>query len=108
MQTSYNTHDLGDLVQVYTDPEFTNSITEAALDPDTVSVSVRNPSGDVTTYVYGTDPEVVKDGVGEYHINIDANEAGRWHVRFFSTGNGQAAEERMFVVRAALAVEEET
>ncbi len=67
-------------------------------DPDTVSFSFRNGDGDVTTYVYGTDAEVVKDSVGNYHVNVDASARGTWHYRFYSTGTGKAADEKSFKV----------
>lgn len=101
---STHTHDLGDLVRVYTETPFTNADTDAAIDPDVVKVSVRDPAGDVTTYVYGTDDEVVRNGTGDYEMNIDADQAGTWFYRFWSTGDGQAAEERKFVVRPAEAL----
>lgn len=99
------TYDLGDLVRVHTnDGPFSNAATGAALDPDVVSVSIRDPDGTVTTYVYGTDDEVVKDGTGSYHMDVDADTAGVWFYRWFSTGDGQAAEERSFIVRPAEAI----
>lgn len=97
-----NSHDLGDLVRV--SAVFSDVETSAALDPGVVNLSVKTPAAVVTTYVYGTDPEIVKDSVGNYHADIDANEAGTWHYRWWSTGNGQAAEEQSYTVVAAEAV----
>ncbi len=67
-------------------------------------MSQRTPAGVTTTYVYLTDNELVKDSTGKYHVDINANAAGTWYYRFFSTGTGQAAEERQFEVRPAVAV----
>lgn len=103
---STHVHDLGDLVRVYTETPFTDAESGDHIDPDAVNVSVRDPEGEVTTYVYGTDDEVVRNGTGDYEMNIDANAAGVWYYRFWSTGDGQAAEERRFEVKAARAVEE--
>jgi hypothetical protein len=69
-----------------------------------VKVSVRTPGRVVTTYTYGVDVAVVKDSTGNYHIDIDANAAGTWHARWFSTGTGQAAEEMEFFVNNPVAV----
>jgi hypothetical protein len=89
--------DLGDLVQV--DADFTTQATGAVIDPTTVSVSVLDPDRKLTTYVYVTDVEVVKDATGSYYLRINANKAGRWYYRWFSTGTGQAAGERSFTVK---------
>lgn len=97
-----NTYDLGDLVTVravFKDP---TEDPEVVQDPDTVSLSVTTPSGIVTTYVYNTDDEVVKDDTGMYSSEIDCEEAGFWHYRWWSSGVGQAAQEARFEVRSAL------
>ena len=97
-----NTYDLGNLVK--SKATFRNPETKAPLDPTTVSVSVKDPSGNVDTYLFGTDAEVVQSAVGVYYINVDADEAGSFYVRWFSTGTGQAGKERRFTVRHAQAV----
>ena len=102
---SFNTHDLGDLIRV--SGVFSEQESGDTLDPDAVYLSVRNPDGEVTTYTYGTDPEIVNDSTGHYHADIDADAAGNWHYRWWSTGTGQAAEEKRFKVSEALAVEDE-
>ena len=71
---------------------------DAAVDPDTVRFKVKNPSGTVTTLAYGTDAAVIRDSTGNYHVIVDANQAGTWHYRFWSTGNGKAADESTFEV----------
>ena len=104
MANKPNNYDLGDKVKVsatFTDPDDS----EAAYDPSVVKVSHKDPSGNVTTWTYGTDSEVVKDSTGNYHALIDADEAGTWYYRWFSTGTGQAAEEQQFRVKAAQATE---
>lgn len=101
---AHNTHDLGDLVRV--SGSFRDAILGGAIDPDVVKLSVRSPDGTVTTYTHGTDAEVVKDQVGEYHADINADQSGTCYYRWWSTGEGQAAEENRFVVREARAVEE--
>jgi len=97
-----NKHDLGDLVKVtgtFTDPD--NG--DAVIDPTVVKLSYRNPAGTVTTWTYGGG-EITKDSTGNYSANIDANVAGRWFYRWWSTGTGAAAEEKSFNVLAAKAV----
>lgn len=70
-------------------------------DPDTVKFSVKPPGGPATTYTYLVGQAIVKDSVGQYHVNVDANAAGEWFYRFFSLGNGKAADENSFTVSAS-------
>lgn len=94
----FNIHDLGDLVRVtaaFTDPDDDDS----AFDPDSVRLSVREPDGTVTTYVYGVDALIEKDSVGNYYADIDAEAPGVWYYHWHSTGDGQAASEKRFQVR---------
>lgn len=72
-----------------------------AIDPSEVGFKVKDPSGNVTSYVYGDDIELVNDGTGEYHVDVNADEAGTWNYRFYSTGTGQAAEESTFTVETS-------
>lgn len=97
-----NRYDQGDLVHVigtWTDPYDD----DAAIDPDVVNVTVTDPSGTETTYVYGTDAEVVRSSVGVYYADIDvSSEGGDWWYRWWSTGTGQAAEKKKLLVDAAV------
>jgi hypothetical protein len=70
-------------------------------DPTTVSFSFRNDDGEVTTYLYGTDTEIVRDSIGKYHVNVDASSSGIWRYRFFSSGTVKAADEGEFIVQSS-------
>lgn len=92
------TYDVGDLVQA------TGTFTDAptggsAHDPTAVSFTMKEPDGTRTTYVYGTDAEVVRSATGIYYVNWSATQEGRHYYRWFATGTGQAAEEGSFIVR---------
>jgi hypothetical protein len=91
-------HELGDLVRL--SATFLDATTGLPLDPTTVKLSVKPPAATTTTHTYGSSA-IVKDDVGEYHFDQNANVAGNWHYRWFSTGTGQAAEERKFKVNDA-------
>lgn len=98
-ETTVNTYDVGDEVRITTaDDPFTN-IEGVKIDPDAVFVKVKDPNGDVTTYEYGVDAEVIRISAGVYHMSVNASLAGDWWYRFYSTGAGQAAAERKFTVR---------
>lgn len=70
------------------------------VDPDTVAAQTKNPNGDFYQYDYNGSPvgELIRDDVGEYHVDVSADVAGTWYFRFYSTGNGEAANEERFKV----------
>lgn len=47
-------------------------------DPLNVQVIVTDPDGNETTYVYLTHPEVIKEDVGIYRIDLLRSTAGTW------------------------------
>jgi hypothetical protein len=55
-------------------------------DPDDVFFDIMDPDGNVVTFHYGVDAEVVKDAVGIYHILVPVDEDGWWRVRARATG----------------------
>lgn len=93
-----NEYDVGDLIRC--SGAFTN-ISNVAVDPDNVHFKVRDPSLNTTSYQYGVDAEVVRDSVGNYHVDVDVDEAGYWWFRFYGLagdGSNQGAEEQVFKV----------
>lgn len=79
---------------------FTNTA-GAAVDPTAVLFKYEDPSGNIITLTYGIDAALVKDSVGNYHVDIDCDEPGTWHWGFRGTGTNQAADEDSFVVHAS-------
>lgn len=76
--------------------EFTVSGTDT--DPTTVTCYYKDPTGVVTTLVYGSNNALVRDVTGKYHVDISATIAGNWWYRFEATGTVTAANEAEFVV----------
>lgn len=70
----------------------------AVLDPTVVKCAVLAPGELPVSYTYGTDTDVIRDGAGQYHLDIDAQAEGVWRYRWHSTGNGQAANEAAFEI----------
>lgn len=99
---SENIYERGELIRVTA--SFTLRSSGAALDPTTVKLSVRVPDGTVTTYVYGTDAALIKDSTGHYHYDLSLASVGRYYYRWWSTGNGQAADEKSIRVKESKAV----
>lgn len=74
------------------------------VDPPAVLIKVMSPCGTLTTYTYGEDSEIAKSSVGDYYADIVPNEAGRWHFRWESSGDGTTydlAEEGSFPVQVS-------
>ena len=92
-----NTYPLGAVVRA--NCAFTTN--SAADDPTTVQAKIRTPSGTITAYIYGTDAQLIRDSIGNYHVDISATAAGVWSYRFIGTGTGQAANETEFYVQAS-------
>ena len=61
-------------------------LASVATDPTTVTFVMRAPDGTTTTYVYGTDSELVKDSVGNYHVDWTIAQELRHHYEFNGTG----------------------
>jgi hypothetical protein len=68
-------------------------------EPDGLKLQVYDPCGRRTEYVYGTDDEVTREGVGAYLADLVPNIAGRWHYRWVTTGDfDQPILEEDFIV----------
>lgn len=78
---------------------FTVTATGEPVDPTTVVFTFVDPSNNETEYIYGTDAELVKDSVGNYHVEIDCDEVGVFSYEWASTGTGQANEGGRFRVK---------
>lgn len=90
-------------IYVETELRLTASFTDSdgdPVDPDTVTFKTCSPSGTKAAYVFGTDSEVQKASVGNYTADIVPDKAGRWHIRWETTGTGATvAIEDNFVVK---------
>ncbi len=69
----------------------------ALYDPDVPKLTVSTPGGNTTTYTYPTDIQIVKDGVGVYHFDLDVSSAGTYTCRAWATGTGQASSDNFTV-----------
>jgi len=71
------------------------------VDPETVSLKVKDPALDVEFHDYiGSPADITRDGVGLYHFDLTPDQVGKWYYRWESTGLGQAANESGFIVAA--------
>ena len=71
----------------------------ALADPGTVTFKIRaGVAGTVTTYQYGIDVALVRDGSGLYHVDYPAVSDGLISYRFAGGGANTAAAEDAFSV----------
>lgn len=74
-----------------------------AADPGALTFKARQPDGTVTTYVYGTDAQLVKASTGIYYVDWPVPKTvaaeGAWFYRYEATGANAGAIESSFRVR---------
>ena len=88
---------VGDLIRV----SVTYQVGSTRTDPTIVTFKWKNPAGTTTTWIYLTDNQVVRDGVGEFHADVSVTAAGTWNVRWEGTTAAQGAAQTSFDVTAA-------
>src|SRR6266540_5929205 len=76
---------------------FTNAA-GTATDPTTTTFKIQKPDGTVTIYVYGVDTQLVRDSVGNFHVDYTFDTAGLWHYRFEGTGAVTATQDGTVIV----------
>lgn len=78
---------------------------DAAADPTTVVFTITEPDDDatVTTYSYPGDVELVRDGLGEYHVEFTIANAGTHCYTFTGTGFVKAYNDAKFDAAEACA-----
>jgi len=87
--------DIGDVCQTTVQFKVGGVLT----DPTTIQFRQKTPAGVATTYTYGSDTEIVRDGVGIYHFDISLSASGDWKYRWASTGTAAGATERRVYVK---------
>lgn len=88
-ETTYQLNDIAKLSATFT-------VSGVDTDPTTVTVTVRDPTGTVTTYT--TSNGVTKDATGQYHLNLTVGVSGRWAYKWSGTGTAVDNEQGVFYV----------
>lgn len=60
-------------------------------DPTTITFEIKQPDETTTQYVYVTDPEVVRDSLGVFHVDWPLAQKGLHIFRYEGTGAVEAA-----------------
>lgn len=70
----------------------------ALIDPTTLTVNVVDPTDQKTTYVYGTDSELTRTGLGKYILEVVVSVSGVWSYDVVTTGPVIGADNGTFSV----------
>jgi hypothetical protein len=92
------TYDKGDLVRM---AATWKNQAGANVDPTTVKLIVRAPSGATTTYAFGVD-SIIKQEVGVYSFELVATTPGPFVYRWEGTGTATASGQSQFFVEDRL------
>jgi hypothetical protein len=98
MAIGINEYEKGDLVTVKAEFKDSDGVN---INPTSVFVQYKDPEGNTTTKQYGVDTGFRRPSTGLYEYDVDANQSGKWHYRWYSTGLGQAADEHSFTVKTS-------
>lgn len=90
-----NNYDIGDIVRLSV--EFKDQA-GAFVDPGQVFVKIRDSLGVITSFQFNTNPEVIKDATGKYHIDQEATKEGVWFYRWEGKLTNKSASEASFTV----------
>lgn len=83
-----NTYNVGQQVRL----KATFTVNKVLTDPTTITLKVRDPEGNIKTFLYSL-TEVVKEGTGVYYKDFIFYGHGEWFYRWAGTGACQAADE---------------
>lgn len=84
MSNTLNDYDVDDVAEI--SAEFRVARTGVLTNPTTLVVTVKPPSANAYTMVYGVDAGVIRDATGLYRIQIPLSESKAWKVEVKSTG----------------------
>jgi hypothetical protein len=90
-----NLYDIGDLVKL----SATFTVGTTPTDPTTITLHLKDPSGNVVDYVFGVGTTIVRTSAGAYYANITPDETGLWWYRWEGAGAVQTTDEEPFRVR---------
>ena len=88
-------YDIGDLIRL---TATFKDLDGNASDPTIITLSIKEPNGDVVDLTYGLDIFVVKQSTGIYYMDFAPAMEGLHYYRFAGTGTITAAEETSFYV----------
>lgn len=67
------------------------------IDPTTLIFTMTSPDNNITTFIYPTNNEIVKESVGIYYIDWIINQIGFHKFNFQTTGNVIVSKSASFI-----------
>lgn len=92
----------GDSVEVRGQFDNGDPVSPAPVDPLTVKFVLTDPDKVKTEFLYGVDPEIVRENVGLYMFYVLLSTDGYWRVRFAGEGPRASAEETSITVHPSI------
>ena len=71
-------------------------------DPVGIMFKIKDPLGVLTTYLYGTDAQLLKDSLGKYTIDLILPIAGKYKIRWETTAPNISIEENTIIAEASI------
>jgi hypothetical protein len=78
----------------------TFTVSDVKTDPTTVTLEVKDPSGNTDTYTYSA--SITKNSTGVYSKTISFDEAGMWRYEWQGTGTCIAVASNSLLVKTQL------
>lgn len=91
-------YDVGDTVRL---KATFKDIGGTASDPTTITLRVKDPSGNIDSYTYA-DADLTKSATGVFYYDLALDESGTWVYEFTSTGTPALMEDDDFVVEPVM------
>lgn len=79
------------------------SISNVPVDPDDITLEIKQPDGTVLTYTYAAN-EIIKVGTGSYYYDFTPTINGIHYYRFSGSGACFAAAEKVFDVQPSAVI----
>jgi hypothetical protein len=71
-------------------------------DPVGIMFKIKNPIGVSTTYLYGTDAQILKDSVGKYSIDLILDVVGTYKIRWETVSPNVSIEENTIIAEKTI------
>lgn len=92
---------IGSVVQI---SAYIKNLAGVLADPSALRLRVRDPSGTITNYVFGSAPEIVKLAAGVYRADLVMSAAGKWTYRWEADAPNAGAAEGLIVVKKSIVI----
>lgn len=96
MNNGGNGYDVGNVAEI---PLTVTNTAFAAVDPDTLTLTVKAPGVEAVTYTFGSDEEVVQAATGSYYLLYPITVSGKHLYRWTGTGDNAGVVQGAFYAR---------